>query len=331
MLDRYPRILRALEEHPWAMLPSALDTMLAVVHRRVQGERLTPEEIHARVGDAKRSPLSATVTPTGVAVLPLHGVMAQRMNLFMEMSGGTSTELFGAAFDEALADQAVHAIVIDVDSPGGSVFGVEELAQRIHAARGPKPIVAIADSLAASAAFWIATQADEIVASPSAQVGSLGVFAVHQDISQAEAHEGITTTFISAGKYKTLGNEHEPLTAEAKSLLQTTVDDYYDAFVQAVARGRGVSVADVRQGYGEGRTLPARAARAAGMVDRIESLADVVKRLSSPQGRRAVQMRQSAQSAAPLATPQEPSPATGQEPTIAQLDAARLHLELTTL
>jgi capsid assembly protease len=328
MSDRYARVIRAVVEHPWAIVPAVLETILGVIQMRVDGARLSADEIQARVG----SPTRPEAQRVGnVAILPLHGVLAQRMNMFMEISGGTSTELFGQQLRAALADPEVAAVVIDIDSPGGSVFGIEELAQAIFNARGDKPIVAVADSLAASAAYWLAVQADQFVVSPSGQVGSIGVFAVHEDRSKADETAGVKHTLIKAGKHKTAGNEYEPLTEDAQAVMQANIDEYFDLFVRAVARGRGVSPSAVRNGFGEGAALPARPALAAGMVDRIETLSDVVTRLSSPQGRRAARTQASASTRASDATPQEPETATGQEPSLSRLDAERLRIELDSL
>lgn len=310
MADRYARIVQAVYNQPWAILQPVFEAMLEVVSLRVAGGRFTEAEIAARTGDKPSEPLAVTrVGPVGV--LPLHGVMAQRMNLFMQISGGTSTELFGQAFDAAMADPETQAIVLSIDSPGGSVFGTEELAQKIFKARGSKPIVAVADSMAASAAYLVGSQADQFVATPSGMVGSIGVVTAHTDISKAEEQMGVKTTLVAMPPAKVMGHPYEPLSDEARAEIEARIAPYYDLFVKAVARGRGISAADVREGYGQGRMLAAAPALKAGMVDRIESLSDVVARLQTPQGRRAVLTAHSPSAAE--TTAQEPSPATAQE------------------
>lgn len=327
MADRYARVRQAVREHPWAILPSVFESILEVVEYRAAGHAFTPEEIRARVGD-KTPDKPASQRVGSVAVLPLFGVMAQRMNLFMEFSGGTSTELFGKMFDEAMADPDVQAIVLDIDSPGGSVFGVEELSQKIYRARGKKPIVAVADSMAASAAYQVASQADELVVTPSGMVGSIGVLMQHSDVSKAQEQMGVKTTLIAIPSGKVEGHPYAPLDEEAYKNKLAMIQPLYDLFVKAVARGRDVSAADVKDGYGQGRVLAAAPAKAAGMVDRIESLSDVVARLSSPQGRRAVLSAHAQDGAA--TTAQEPSPATAQEST-RDLWRARFEVERDTL
>jgi signal peptide peptidase SppA len=189
-----------------------------------------------------------------------------------ELSGATSVEGLRADFRTAMADPDVARIVFDVDSPGGSVEGIEELGEEIRAARGQKPMTAVANYLMASAAYWLASQADEIVASPSSLVGSIGVYAVHQDWSGAYEQAGVKPTLIKAGKYKAEGIDFEPLSEDAIAHFQESVDDSYEAFTAAVAKGRDTTPAAVRSGYGEGRALTARRAKAEGLVDRIDTL-----------------------------------------------------------
>jgi len=171
-------------------------------------------------------------------------------------------------------------VVLDVDSPGGAVNGVEELADEMLRARGQKPVVAVANTLAASAAYWIATAADEVVVTPSGEVGSIGVFAVHEDFSAALEAAGIRVSLVSAGKYKMEGNPYEPLGDEGRAALQERVDDYYGMFVGAVARGRGVAAKDVREGFGQGRLVGARQAVELGMADRVATLDETLDRVA---------------------------------------------------
>ena len=182
---------------------------------------------------------------------------------------------------QALADESVSQILIDVDSPGGSVYGVAELAEDILSACSQKPVIAIANSLAASAAYWIGCSAAELYVTPGGEVGSIGVWQAHFDYSQAMAAEGVTPTLISAGKYKVEGNPYAPLDSDAQGFMQSRVDDYYATFTKAVARGRGAPLSQVRDGMGQGRVLGADAALAANMVDGIATFDDVVKTMRS--------------------------------------------------
>ena len=299
MTMRIDRILRAVCATPWAILPEKLDAICEFLTLRAAGTRFTAEEIQARIGEGRRG---APAQPGGVAVLPLYGVIAHRINMVEDVSGpgGTSTEKFGQQLDAALADPSITAIVLDIDSPGGSVEGVEELAAKILGARGQKPITAVANSLAASAAYWIGSAADELVVTPSGMLGSIGVFTVHTDISEAAAADGLKFTLISAGRYKVEGNMYEPLTEEARAATQDLVDEYYGAFVRGVAKGRGVSTADVRGGFGQGRVVPARQAVGLGMADRVATLEQVLAKLG---GRSSARLQSSAHASPVLITP----------------------------
>ena len=146
----YDLIVRAVREQPWAILPSYLAIITDLLAMRAAGHKLTEEEIQARIGAAARP---ASRASGAVAVIPVFGVITQRANLMSAMSGGVSIELLSKSIREALNSPEVGSIVLDIDSPGGGVFGVQELAEEIRAGREQKPIVAVANSLAASAAY----------------------------------------------------------------------------------------------------------------------------------------------------------------------------------
>ena len=271
-------ILQAFTETPWSILPDRLAILEEIVDRHISGEKLDAEEVQARIHGAM-PPASRKVA--SVAVLPLFGTIFPRANMMTEVSGATSAETFGQQFSALVNDPEVNAIVLDVNSPGGQVAGVEELSSRIYAARGSKPIVAVANHLMASAAYYIGTAADEVVVTPSGEVGSIGVFSIHSDMSKALEQEGVKVTLISAGKYKVAGNPYEPLSEEAFAAEQSRVNDYYAAFVKSVARNRGVKVSAVKGGFGEGRVVGAQAAVDEGMADRVGTLDETIVRLLS--------------------------------------------------
>lgn len=285
----YLRIVQYAAGQLWAIHPAALEQIVEVLAFRAGGQAFGPEELAARLEAATRS-TPATVPPgRGVGVIPIRGVIAHRMGSFDESSGGTSTEAVGRALDRLAADASIGTIVYDVDSPGGTVTGLQELGDRMFALRGQKRQIVQVNAMAASAAYWLASQADEIVAAPDAEVGSIGVYTMHRDLSKALEKEGIDLTVLSAGKYKTETLPFGPLTEEARAFIQGKVDDAYAQFTKTVARGRGVTPGDVRNGYGEGRVLLAREAKAAGLVDRIATMEDTLGRAlgRSPQAIRA--------------------------------------------
>ncbi|PMS17833.1 peptidase S49 [Trinickia dabaoshanensis] len=260
---------------PWAILPDRLPFVrAALLDVRSGGQRAIPQaQTYAAANDA-------------IAVLPFYGIAVQRTDAMSELLGLVSVQRFTQALRATLADQAVRGIVIDMDSPGGSVYGIGELAEEIYRWRTRKPIFAIANSLAASGAYWIASAATECYVTPGGEVGGIGVIAAHQDLSQALDKAGIQTTLIAAGKYKTEGNPFQPLGADARAAMQMRVDGYYRSFVQAVAKHRNVPESAVRNGMGQGRLLDAERADRESMVDGIATLDDVVGKLARRIGQR---------------------------------------------
>lgn len=275
---KYAHILLAVASECWAIDPDKLDQIVAFLALQAADEKLSAEEVQARI--TKQSERDVQRQEGSVAILPMRGVIANRMNLMSEISGGTSSEKFGRMFGAAVSDSGVKAIVLDVESPGGVVTGTDELSSQIFAARGTKPIIAHVNGYAASAAYWIASAADEIVVTSSGQVGSIGVIGVHDDVSAALEKMGVKKTVQSAGKFKTEGSQFGPLSEEALAYRQAQIDAYYDDFVRAVARNRNVSLSTVRDGFGQGRMVRAEAAIAEGMADRIATLDETIARFA---------------------------------------------------
>jgi ClpP class serine protease len=159
-----------------------------------------------------------------------------------------------------------------------------ELSDKIFNGRGSKPIVAVANSLMASAAFWLGSAADELVITPSGEIGSVGVIATHIDSSLADENFGRKVSIIKAGKFKAEANPHEPLSAEGRDHIQSIVDSFYGDFVNHLARNRGTTPARVRADFGQGRVVRAGAAVDANMADRIGTLQDVLVQME-PKGK----------------------------------------------
>jgi signal peptide peptidase SppA len=180
-----------------------------------------------------------------------------------------------------LADNSVKAVVFDVDSPGGAVEGIPELAEEIYRSRSQKKSVAIANGIAASAAYWLASAAGEMTVIPSGMVGSIGVLFEHEDYSKALEQAGIKTTLITAGKFKADGHPSEPLSDSARDDIQAKVDAFYAMFVKSVARGRRSSQDDVRGGFGQGRMVLAADAVKEGMADRVATMDETLQRLGA--------------------------------------------------
>jgi len=216
-------------------------------------------------------------------------VLAPRMTMLGEMSGGTSYDQVGQMLGVAMARRDISTIVLDIDSPGGSVQGVGELATKLRAARETKTIIAHANYEMCSAAYWLGASCSEIVAAPSAMVGSIGVYTIHKDLSAALEQHGVKLTYIAAGKYKVDGNEAEPLSESAHAHVKALVDATYEKFLAGVAAGRHCGISDVRGGYGEGTSVSADQALTLRMIDRIDTLEDTVAR-ALPSGARLAHM-----------------------------------------
>jgi len=247
-MNNYSQIVSGITNTAWAIMPAKMDEIMCLVENRIAG---------IDAGDFQAGSKRTRSQFAKTAILPLYGVMSQKMNMMTQFSGGTSTEIFGNWFDDAMADDSVGRVVIDVDSPGGSVYGIAELSRKIFRARGTKPVIAVANSLMASAAYWVASAADEIHVTPGGEVGSVGVIAVHVDKSEANKQDGYKVSYITAGKYKAEGNSDEPLSEEAQGYMQKRVDEYYSMFVSDVARNRGLSTDAVIASFGQGRVVGA--------------------------------------------------------------------------
>lgn len=293
----------------WALMPERLNIIANIIRAQPTGQ---PTNVEMMAGmdayqsdrAAKRSSKFMGASAGAIAVLPLYGVFTQHGNMMSAISGAVSIQQFTHALRDALADDTIGQILIDLDSPGGSIFGVAELAAEIYNARTQKPIVAIANSLAASGAYWIGSAAREFYVTPGGEVGSIGVSMMHEDWSKAMDKSGIKTTFVAAGKYKTEGNPYQPLDANARAFKQSRVDEYYAAFTKSVAKSRNVGIAAVRNGMGQGRVLGSDRAIAEKMVDGIATYDQVIKNMQ----RRAKVTRPVASSSASVANTLKSAP-----------------------
>lgn len=284
----HPAVLAYVLENDWNITPVMLATIAAILARReVLAVAPTPEleaeqrdAIQAAIQNKKNLPPPRVGS---VTVIPIYGVLTDRAGMFSDMSGMTSYDKLSQQLNEAVNDKGVRNIVLDVNSPGGTVAGNQELAAEIMRARTRKPIIAQAQYLMASAAYQIGSAATEIVAAPSAQVGSIGTYSIHNDYSAALEQLGIKRTYISAGTGKVDGNETGPLSEGALARRQKSVNQAYDAFVNTVVHGRGHGLTEskVRDTWGA-HVYSARDAKDHGMIDRIGTLDQTLERLLEP-------------------------------------------------
>jgi capsid assembly protease len=299
----YKRAAEYALETPWAVTPRMMAVIQGILRERVSGIRPSQDEIQERIDAVEhtRSQSDAPAVDSPVAVINVMGTIMPHAGSFSNVSqSGASIESLQEQFQAAIASDDVKAVLLNIDSPGGSAALIAEFATMIRDARGTKPIVAVANTNAASAAYWIATAADELRVSPSGKVGSIGVYSAHTDISAKQEMAGEKTTLVSAGDYKVEGNPFEPLSAEAKAQMQKTVDAYYQMFVDGVAKGRGVTAAVVKDSFGQGRMVMAQDAVECGMADKVATYEQTLAQLEKQAGQ--------ASRAEPLPQEGEPEP-----------------------
>jgi signal peptide peptidase SppA len=270
-----PYLLAYALSTPWAMSPDRMSAFASVLaahyagHLRAAG----PSEPQAR------AQTSQTVAQPGIAVVPVMGAMVEWDSQIDMCEGGTSARTIIKQLNTAASDDAVGQILMPFNTPGGSVFGIPELGGAIQAAKAKKPVIGVATSLAASAGYWALSQCTEAYCVPGGQVGSIGVYSAHENVSEALKMAGVSIELFSAGKFKTEGHPFGPLDEDARAQFSQVVQGYYTMFTKAVAKGRNVSVDTVRNGMGQGRTLIAEDALAEGMIDGVMTLDEVVAKM----------------------------------------------------
>jgi len=273
MSKQYPQIAAMLFASEWAILPSKLETMIAAFDSRAAGGALGPEELAAIVGqDARPEPQA----PKKVAVVPLFGAIVQHAGMVTERSGGTSAESFAATITRASLDPEIGSIVIHANSPGGSTYGIEEAANAVYAARQRKPVYTAVNSVAASAGYWIASQADQIYITPGGEVGSIGIVSVHRPFGAGDGENAAQATIIATPAAK--GLMAMPMSDELRAEIEQRHANKYAKFVGAVARGRRTTTERASsEAFGGGRMVLAEDAVKAGMADGVATVGEVIR------------------------------------------------------
>jgi signal peptide peptidase SppA len=214
-----------------------------------------------------------------IAVIPIQGVLTKDGPAWY----GTNYDTIGKAVEDAAANPDVKHIVLAVDSPGGEVTGLPETAALIAEAAKVKPVTAMVDGMSASAAYWLASQANSIVLTPSGEVGSVGVRTMHVDVTKMMEDQGYKVTELSSGDFKTEWSPYKPVSEEAKADMLTRLQATHREFVDAVATGRGSrATREMRAArFGEGRMFSSSAAMTHGLVDRVQSSRAFFKTIAS--------------------------------------------------
>lgn len=266
---------------PWAILPNTLDEIHNIYVTHLRGEKIDIDGVEARLGRSLNNETDEMIVVDGVALITVEGAIVKRANMFTRVSGGVSTEILAGQIEQAISDDSVRSILLDIDSPGGTVDGTFELADRIYEMRGAKPIVALANGLMASAAYAIGAATDAIyMTGDTTHVGSIGVVSTHTDRSAYDKDKGLVTTEIYAGKYKRLVSQHKPLSTEGLESIQESVDYLYSVFVDRVSKFRGVAVSTVLDDMADGRLFIGQQALDAGLVDGVSTIDALVATLS---------------------------------------------------
>ena len=284
-----------------------LRELQAIYAIHLRGEKIDIAAIEARLGrPLAHEQQDYSLEVGGVALLRLSGVMSPKANLFMRVSGGISTQLACQQVESAAADPRVRGIVLALDTPGGNVMGVPEFADTVRWAADQKPLVVHTDNQLCSAGYWVGSAANAIyISGPVVTVGSIGVVVDREYDPQSRYR----TESIAAGKYKRLANAAEPLSAEARAVVQADVDYVYTLFVDAVAENRGVTPEEVLEHMADGRVFRGRQAQDAGLVDGVSTLDDLLQAMATDPAQFATRRKAVFTAVAAL-----PSPSAGAAP-----------------
>lgn len=307
----------------WAIEPDKLREIQAIYATHLRGEKIDVAAIEARLGRPLVSEQQAyTVEPGGVAVLRLSGVIAPKANLFMQVSGGISTQMATKQLESAAVDARVRSIVLAMDTPGGNVIGTPEMAAAVQELATVKPIVTHSDGALASAGYWIGSAANAIyISGPTVQVGSIGVVVDRTFNPNSTQRE----ESIVAGRYKRLVKSNEPLSDEARAVVQADVDYVYSLFVDAVAQYRGTTAQQVLDRMAEGRVFRGQQAIDAGLVDGVSTLDALVESMATDpapyaQRRKAVFAVAALPSPSAGAAPKDTTPPREKDPVMPEAD-----------
>jgi len=262
-----------LWDSPWLISPAAHQQMCDMIDIAL-ANMVSGQEPQANIEALSNADTQLQVVD-GVAIIPISGPLMKSVHPILRMFGINGIDDIEADLVKALQDDSVQGIMLDVDSPGGSVTGIPELAKKIAAAATVKPVVAFTDTMMASAAYWLSAGASAIVASESANVGSIGVYMAFLDTSRAYEMAGVKTELIKAGKFKAAGIDGMSLTDEQRERMQAGVDQIANWFNGFVAQHRTAMPESAR----EGQTFFGIDAVAIDMVDRVGNADDAMAEL----------------------------------------------------
>ena len=300
-----PYLASRLYGTPLLIARPKLEVILGVVARKLAGDTLaTPQPATVDTGMT-----GGLQVQEGIAILPILGTLVRRSSYIGTASGLTSYHDIESMAEQAFADPEVRAVLLEIDSSGGEAGGVFDLAQRLRqlAQTSGKPLWAIADEAALSAAYAIATAADRVWLTRTAEVGSIGVVAVHVDESVADAKAGLNYTFLHAGAHKVDGHPHAPLAAPVAADIQADIEQLHTQFIALVAGFRRLTPEAIRDT--EARVYRGEAAVQAGLADQIGTRAEAItalqRQLAMSAGRSLVNKAAALSASRTTSSPQE--------------------------
>lgn len=261
----------------WAGTQASLESAL-LVQEKIQAKMLAGEFSLAASAGKDATPPKRYETVDGVAVIPVKGplINADLPEFFTQMFGITTYPGLQRAFAEAAADKGVKSVLLDVNSPGGSVAGIQDTVDSLQALRAAKPVNTFAGDLMASAGYWLGSTTDHVTSTKMSTVGSIGVIGTHIEVSKMLEKEGVTPTVLRAGEHKALASQYEPLSDKARAQMQDRLDAVYTQFVDHVANARGVSYPVAHSKMANGKEFFGEAALSAGLVDSIGKFPDAL-------------------------------------------------------
>jgi ClpP class serine protease len=253
---KFVHILSRITGTPWLIEENALNGILTLLDSRIAGLAISPADVALRVS-------AGTTVANGVATIPVQGVIGKRLSPLEMACGGCDVDALQAAFDQANADPAISKIVLAIDSPGGTVTGVPELARHLYETKR-KPLEAQSDTKIGSAAFWLACAADEIRVTPTTQVGSIGAASVVQETTGAPEKDGKRLRIFRSGADKLAGADG-PLSKEQAAHIQARIDEIGATFRDFVTLARGPIPASAMTGL----AYSGREAQRLGLCDHV--------------------------------------------------------------
>lgn len=267
-MKSYPHILSKVYGEPWLITSEKHSAIRAVLSSHL-GES---------AGDLfrKDDPFNSPDEPikTGATmIIPIHGIIGNRLSNLEMMCGGCNLDIIRSHLSVAASDPGVERVILDIDSPGGTINGIPECGEQIAALAEDKEVFAFTETMMCSGGYWLGSQASEIFCTGSARVGSIGVYSIFEDWSEALKEEGVKINAISAGEMKLAGAYFKPMTDKERAMFQERTDKIYAQFKAVVLASRKVS-----DEYMQGQVFDGEESALYGLVDAtVDTIEDLIR------------------------------------------------------